>query len=219
MSVSLKPPCDEGIIRSSPNIAPATRNVGPWVLTTTILGSSLNFINGTDVNVALPVMQTDFHATVSDIQWVVDAYTLLLVSLLLVSGSLGDRLGRRRVFAGGGALFAVASARRVLAPNLGQLVMARGVQGVGRALLVPGSLALISATFSDQQRGRAIGTWSGFTAITTAVGPLLGGWLVDHASWRWIFFINVPLALVSSGWPSGAYRRAVITMWRAGSTG
>jgi EmrB/QacA subfamily drug resistance transporter len=196
MVVSLKPPCDEGIIRSAPNTAPATRDVGRWVLATTILGSSLNFINGTVVNVALPVIQTDLHATVADVQWVVEAYTLLLASLMLVGGSMGDRLGRLRIFASGVALFAVASVWCGLAPNISQLVIARAVQGVGGALLVPGSLALISATFSDQQRGRAIGTWSAFTAITTAVGPLIGGWLVDHASWRWVFFINVPLALI-----------------------
>ena len=199
MVISLKPPCDEGVIQAAPDTAPATSDVGRWVLATTILGSSLNFIDGTVVNVALPVMQTDLNATVADVQWVVEAYILFLGSLMLVGGSLGDRLGRRRIFVMGVVLFAAASAWCGFAPNLGQLVIARAVQGVGGALLVPGSLALISATFSDEQRGQAIGTWSGFTAITTAAGPLLGGWLVEHASWRWIFFINVPLALIVLG--------------------
>ena len=199
MVTSLNPPCDEGVIQSAPDTAPVTSDLGRWVLATTILGSSLNFIDGTVVNVALPVVQTELNATVADVQWVVEAYILFLGSLMLVGGSLGDHLGRRRIFVMGVVLFAAASAWCGFAPNLGQLVIARAVQGVGGALLVPGSLALISATFSDEQRGRAIGTWSGFTAITTAAGPLLGGWLVEHASWRWIFFINVPLALIVLG--------------------
>ena len=162
------------------------------------------FIDGTVVNVALPALQTALHATVSDIQWVVEAYALLLASLLLVGGSLGDRYGRRKIFIYGVLLFAGASVFCGFATSISLLVFARGAQGVGAALLVPGSLALISASFPVGERGRAIGTWSGFTAITAAIGPVLGGWLVDHASWRWVFFINLPLAVLVIG----------ITLWR-----
>lgn len=169
------------------------------MLAATILGSSIVFIDGTVVNVALPRLQTVLNATGADVQWVVESYALLLAALLLVGGSLGDRWGRRRVFALGVALFAAASVWCGLSPNVDQLILARAFQGAGGALLTPNSLALISASFSVEQRGRAIGTWSGFTAITAAVGPLLGGWLIENASWRWIFFVNVPLALVVLG--------------------
>jgi EmrB/QacA subfamily drug resistance transporter len=161
----------------------------------TILGSSMAFIDGTVVNVALPALQANLDATVQDVQWVVEAYALFLAALLLVGGSLGDRYGRRLVFCLGVALFALASVWCGLAPSVGQLIAARAVQGVGGALLVPGSLAIISASFDEERRGRAIGTWSGFTAMTAAVGPVLGGWLIEHVSWRAVFFINVPLAL------------------------
>src|SRR5438874_2146058 len=169
---------------------------GVWILAATILGSSMVFIDGTVVNVALPALQSSLHASISDVQWVVESYALFLAALLLTGGSLGDLYGRRRIFALGTALFSVASIWCGLASNAGQLIVARGVQGVGGALLVPGSLALISACFPEEERGRAIGTWSGFTAITAAVGPLLGGWLVQHASWRWVFSINLPVAAV-----------------------
>ncbi len=152
------------------------------------------FIDSTVVNVALPAIQARFHATVVDVQWVVEAYGLFLGALILVGGSLGDLLGRRLVFVTGVALFAMTSAGCGVATNIHQLILARSIQGVGAALLVPGSLAIISTSFDEKSRGQAIGTWSGFTAITTAVGPVLGGWLVEHASWRWAFFINVPLA-------------------------
>jgi EmrB/QacA subfamily drug resistance transporter len=152
------------------------------------------FIDGTVVNVALPALQASFHATVLDVQWVIESYGLLLGALILVGGSLGDLFGRRRMFVVGVAIFAVASAGCGLAPNIHQLIIARSIQGVGAALLVPGSLAIISASFDEKSRGQAIGTWSGFTAITTAIGPVLGGWLVEHASWRAVFFINLPLA-------------------------
>ena len=165
-----------------------------WVLAATILGSSLAFVDGTVVNLALPALQRDFGATMADVQWVVEAYALLLSALLLVGGALGDRLGRRRVYASGIALFAAASFACGLADGIGPLVIARAVQGVGAALLVPGSLALIAASFPEPERGRAIGTWSGFSAITTACGPLLGGWLIEHLSWRFAFFVNVPVA-------------------------
>lgn len=154
------------------------------------------FIDGTVVNVALPALQSALGATVSEVQWVVESYALFLAALLLLGGSLGDLYGRRKIFATGVVLFGIASAWCGIAPDIFQLIAARAVQGVGGALLVPGSLALISASFPDEERGRAIGTWSGFTAITAAVGPVLGGWLVDHASWRGVFFINLPIAAV-----------------------
>ena len=161
------------------------------------------FIDSTVVNVALPAIQASFRATVVDVQWVVESYGLFLGALILVGGSLGDLLGRRKIFVMGVAIFAVASAGCGFASNIHQLIVARSIQGVGAALLVPGSLAIISASFDEKSRGQAIGTWSGFTAITTAVGPVLGGWLVEHASWRWAFLINLPIAAVViliSGW-------------------
>jgi EmrB/QacA subfamily drug resistance transporter len=154
------------------------------------------FIDSTVVNVALPALQTNLNATIVDVQWVIEAYSLLLSALLLVGGSLGDHYGRRRVFLIGVALFAVASTWCGLAPNIHQLIVARAAQGLGAALLVPGSLAIISSSFSENERGRAIGTWSGFSAITTAIGPVIGGWLIEHFSWRAIFFINVPIAFL-----------------------
>jgi EmrB/QacA subfamily drug resistance transporter len=165
-------------------------------LIATILASSMAFIDGTVVNVALPALQAGLHASVTEIQWVVESYALLLASLLLLGGSLGDLYGRRKIFLYGVALFAVGSSWCGLAHSIGSLIVARGVQGVGAALLVPGSLAIISAAYSEDQRGRAIGTWSAFTAITASIGPVLGGWLVAHASWRWVFFINLPMAVV-----------------------
>src|ERR1700682_4542927 len=192
-------PCDEAAILSgtSPVISdgPDARN-GAWVLAATILGSSMAFIDGTVVNVALPALQSALHATLADVQWVVESYALFLAALLLIGGSLGDLYGRRKIFAAGVVLFTAASAWCGLAPNIRQLIVARGLQGIGGALLVPGSLALISSNFSQQQRGRAIGTWSGLTSITAAIGPVLGGWFVQHGSWRWVFFINLPLGLV-----------------------
>jgi EmrB/QacA subfamily drug resistance transporter len=162
------------------------------------------FIDSTVVNVALPALQSALHATVADLQWIVEAYALALAALLLTGGSLGDLYGRRRAFTIGVILFAAASIWCGLAPDARYLIAARALQGVGGALLVPGSLALISVSFPSEQRGRAIGTWSGFTAITAAIGPVLGGWIVEHASWRWIFFINVPLAIAV----------VVISLWR-----
>ena len=192
---SVKSPCDEGVIHSAPRFREPARR-GLWVLVATILGSSMAFIDGSVVNVALPALQRDFNASSSEIQWVVEAYALFLAALILVGGSLGDRFGRRRVFITGTTLFALASILCGLAPGSGLLIAARSLQGIGGALLVPGSLAIISATFQADQRGRAIGTWSGFTSVTSVLGPLLGGWLVQYASWRWVFFINIPLAIV-----------------------
>jgi EmrB/QacA subfamily drug resistance transporter len=152
------------------------------------------FIDGTIVNVAAPKFQSTFQVSVVDVQWVIEAYGIFLSALILAGGALGDWLGRRLVFLMGVGVFAGASAGCGLAPNIRVLIIARSVQGIGAALLIPGSLAIISASFEEKARGRAIGTWSGFTAMTTALGPVVGGWLIEHASWRWAFFLNVPLA-------------------------
>ena len=163
------------------------------VLTATILGSTMAFLDGTVVNVALPVLQQKLHAPFGRVQWVVESYLLFLSAFILVGGSLGDRFGRRKVFVTGTAVFALASAACGAAPSIEILVAARALQGVGAALLVPGSLALITAAFPGEARGTAIGTWSGATALTTALGPLVGGLLVQHVSWRSVFFLNVPI--------------------------
>ena len=194
MSSIARPPCDEAAVLAGSCRQPATAN-GGWILGATILGSSMAFIDGTVVNVALPALQSALGATLAEVQWVVESYALFLAALLLIGGSLGDRYGRRKIFSGGVVIFTVASVWCGLAPDIGQLIVARGVQGVGGALLVPGSLALISANFSQRERGRAIGTWSGFTSITAAIGPVLGGWFTEHGSWRWVYFINLPIGL------------------------
>jgi len=196
MANIVRQPCDEGVIASRPAVTPCAKASGPWILAATILGSSMAFIDGTAVNVALPALQKNLNATVVDVQWVVESYALFLAALLLVGGSLGDHYGRKLIFAVGVALFALASVWCGLAPGVSQLVAARAVQGIGGALLVPGSLAVISASFRKEDRGQAIGTWSGFTAITGAAGPVLGGWLIENVSWRAVFFINVPLAAI-----------------------
>ena len=156
----------------------------------------MTFIDGTVVNVALPALQAELNATITDVQWVVEAYALFLGALILVGGAMGDQLGRKRVFLFGVVSFTAASILCGVATSARLLIIARAVQGVGAAFLVPGSLAIISATFSDAERGRAIGTWSGFSAITTAIGPVVGGWLIDHVSWRAAFFLNIPLAVI-----------------------
>ena len=196
MANTVKPPCDEGIICSKLPSSPCSQNARVWVLVATILGSSMAFIDSTVVNVALPTLQTDLKATVADVQWVVESYALFVAALILVGGSLGDHFGRRRIFLLGVALFAIASMGCGLAATIGQLIVARGLQGVGGALLIPGSLAIIGASFTNEQRGRAIGLWSGFTAMTSAAGPVLGGWLIETFSWRWIFLVNLPLAAI-----------------------
>jgi EmrB/QacA subfamily drug resistance transporter len=190
----MKPPCDDAVLRSASTDNPCTAQAGPWILAATILGSSMAFIDSTVVNVALPALQASFRATVVDVQWVVESYGLFLGALILAGGATGDLLGRRRIFLSGVTLFALASAGCGLAQSVNELIAARAVQGIGAAFLVPGSLAIISASFPEKDRGRAIGTWSGFTAITSAAGPVLGGWLIEHASWRWVFFLNLPIA-------------------------
>jgi len=187
----LKYPCDS--IEQSQAAYSAGARKG-WVLAAAILGSSIAFIDGTVVNVALPSIQHALHATVSGAQWVVESYALFLAALILLGGAAGDYYGRRLIFSIGVFLFAAASAWCGFAPDIRHLITARALQGVGGAMLVPGSLAIISAAFPADQRGKAIGTWSGFTGITAAIGPVLGGWLVQHFSWRWVFFINLPVA-------------------------
>src|SRR5271170_8054145 len=190
----MRPPCDEGVVRSLHSEAPCAAQARRWILAATILGSSMAYIDGTVVNVALPALQASLHANVVGVQWVVESYGLFLGALILVGGSLGDLFGRRLMFLIGVGIFAAASVACGFASSIQQLVIARSIQGLGAAFLVPGSLSIISASFDEKTRGQAIGTWSGFTAITTAVGPVLGGWLIQHASWRWAFFINVPIA-------------------------
>jgi len=170
----------------------------PWVLLATILASSIAYIDESIVNVALPAIETDLATSVIVVQWLINAYTLTLSSLLLVGGAAGDRFGRRRLFTTGISIFAAASLWCGISPNVTQLISARAVQGVGAALLIPSSLAIIGATFAENERGKAIGTWAGFSALAAAAGPLLGGWIVDHFSWRWIFFVN-PLLTDSTG--------------------
>src|SRR5215831_1625312 len=199
----MKQPCDEAVIRAGGSGAPCTERSRPWVLAATILGSSMAFIDSTAVNVALPALQSNLHANLVDVQWVIESYGLFLSALILVGGALGDSLGRRAMFLLGVAAFAVASAGCGFSSSIRSLVVWRSAQGIAAAFLVPGSLAIISASFDEKSRGKAIGTWAGFTTITTAFGPVLGGWLIEHASWHWIFFINVPLAalvLVISLW-------------------
>ena len=191
-----KSPCDEGAVLYGAETSARPHAAQRWTLVAAVLGSSMAFLDGTVVNVALPAIQRDLQATASQAQWVIESYALFLAALLLVGGALGDRFGRRRVFMAGVALFTIAAAGCAFAGSTGQLIAARAVQGIGAALLVPGSLALISATFPQSQRGQAIGTWSAFSGIAAAVGPVLGGFLVDHYSWTWAFLINLPLGAI-----------------------
>ena len=170
---------------------------GRWVLLATVLGSGMVFLDGTVVNIAIPAMGRDLHAGISGVQWVLDAYLVVLSALLLLGGSLGDRYGRRRIFTIGLSAFTGASVLCGVAPDLGLLIGARALEGAGGALLVPGSLAILSSTFEAQDRRRAIGAWSGLAGVSTAIAPLIGGWLTDSVSWRAIFFLNVPFAFAT----------------------
>ena len=215
-----KPPCDEGAILHGVKASPCSVAARRWTLLAAILGSSMAFVDGTVVNVALPAIQRELNASAFDAQWVIESYALFLASLLLAGGALGDRFGRRRVFMIGTALFTAASLGCGLSGTVGQLIAARSVQGIGAALLVPGSLALISAAFPQAERGRAIGTWSACSGITAAVGPVIGGFLVDRYSWAWAFLVNLPLgigllALCAAKVPEsrGAAARAEVDLW------
>ncbi|MET8678335.1 MFS transporter [Streptomyces sp. NPDC004647] len=185
------PPPTDGRAAGTIRVSEAT---GRWILLTTVLGSGMALLDGTVVNVALPRIGADLNADLAVLQWTINAYMLTLASLILMGGALGDRFGRRRVFLIGIVWFAVASAACGLAPNAGVLIVARALQGIGGALLTPGSLALIQASFHPDERARAVGAWSGLGGVAAAVGPFLGGWLVDGPGWRWVFLINVPLA-------------------------
>jgi EmrB/QacA subfamily drug resistance transporter len=184
----------DAITDAAPGVRYATRT-GRWVLAATVLGSGVAALDATVVGIALPAIGRDFHASVATMQWVVDGYTLPLAGLLLLGGALGDLLGRRGVFVAGTVWFAVASLACGLAPDAGFLIAARAVQGAGAALLTPGSLAILQASFIPDDRSKAIGAWSGLGGVATAVGPFLGGWLIGAVSWRLIFFINLPTAV------------------------
>lgn len=196
MTQAVRLPCDEAAMRSGGAAPACSASQQRWVLLASILGSSLAFIDGTVANVALPAIQRELSATVYQAQWVIVAYALFLGALLLVGGALGDRYGRKRLFLIGVVIFGLASAGCAISQTVHQLIAARALQGVGAALLVPGSLALISAAFAPDERGKAFGTWAAFTGITAGAGPLIGGWLIDRVSWSWAFGVNVPLALV-----------------------
>jgi EmrB/QacA subfamily drug resistance transporter len=191
-------PCDQAAIRAAASV-PACAARRPWVLAAAVLGSTLAYIDESVVNVALPKIESELHTTLAAMQWVVNAYTVCMSALLLIGGATADQFGRRRVFLIGVAVFAVASLASGLAPDARTLIGARTLQGVGAALLVPCSLALIAAAYDEKERGAAIGIWSGASAIAAGVAPLLGGALVDHASWRSIFLIN-PLLAVPTLW-------------------
>ena len=189
-------PCEAEAIRAARG-ATCTVRQQRWVLAATILASTIAYVDESVVNVALPAIGRDLSASPAALQWVINAYTLCLAAFLLVGGGAGDRLGRRRVFIAGIALFGAASLACGLSREIAQLIAARAVQGAGAALLIPCSLAIIGAAFPDNERGRAIGTWAGFSAIAAATGPLLGGWIVDHLAWQTIFFINPVLCLAA----------------------
>ena len=169
---------------------------GKWVIAAAVLGSGVAALDATVVNIALPALGRDLHAEFDGLQWTINGYTLTLAALILLGGSLGVRYGRRRMFVLGTLWFAVASALCALAPSIEVLVAARALEGVGGALLTPGSLAMIQASFGEQDRGRAIGAWSGFGGVASAIGPFVGGYLVAGPGWRWVFLVNLPLALV-----------------------
>jgi len=219
MPANAQSPCDEGIIQaqrelaraalaaSQPAVASASAGAETsrkgYALAATVLGSSMAFIDGSVVNIALPAIQRDFAnsagGNLAAMQWIINAYLLTLGSLVLVGGSLGDRFGRRRILITGIAIFTAASVACGLAPDVTTLIAARALQGVGAALLVPASLAIIGNVFEGDARGKAIGTWAAWASITGAAGPVMGGWLVDAVSWRAIFFLNLPLAAATVG--------------------
>ena len=199
MSVAHRGPCEEGQVRAATAPArPLSDSRKRWILIATVLGSSLTFIDGSALGVALPTIQNDLGAGPAAVQWVSNAYLLTLGALVLIGGAAGDRFGRRKVFLIGVALFALASIACGLAPTVELLIGGRAVQGVGAALLTPGALAVIGSAFPPDERGKAFGTWAGAGALFGMIGPLVGGWLADAADWRFIFWINIPLALLTA---------------------
>src|SRR3954453_19305601 len=188
-------PCDEAAIRAVRSSTDCKASSKPWVLAVTIMASTMAYIDESVVNVALPTIEADLKTSAAVVQWLVNAYMLSLTGLVLVGGAAGDQLGRGRVFVPGSAVFGGAALLCGLSFAIAPLIVARIVQGAGAALLIPCSLAIIGATFDESERGTAIGTWAAFSAISAALGPVLGGWIVDHVSWRWIFLINPLIAL------------------------
>ena len=189
--------CDVGVIRGTRTSAPCPPSSRPWVIAAASLGSGMAFLDSTVLNVALPAVQAELEASAREAQWVYGAFALVLAALLLLGGSLGDRYGRRRIFVLGAAIFAVASVWSALAPGPGQLVAARAVQGAGGALLVPASLAIVGASFEGKLKAKAIGLWGALSGTAMAVGPVLGGWLVEEVSWRIAFLITPAMAVVA----------------------
>ncbi len=195
-----RPPCDAGVIEATPAFDAALSQRRKWLtLVATIIGSSMALLDGSVVNIALPAIQQALHADAAATQWIVNAYLLLLGAFVLIGGSAADLYGRRRIFVLGVAVFIAASVACGLSPNVLVLIVSRAVQGFGAALLTPASLAMLGATFAEQERNRAIGIWAGAGSLMMAAGPMLGGWLVDQISWRAIFLLNVPLAIAAAG--------------------
>jgi EmrB/QacA subfamily drug resistance transporter len=170
---------------------------GTWIMVSTILASAMAFIDGTALNVVLPALQKNLNATGTDLFWMLNAYLLMLASLILIGGSMGDKLGRKKVFMIGIFVFIIGSAACGFAPDVHFLIVFRILQGIGGAFMIPGSLSIISSSINDKERGKAIGTWSAFTTVVTMVGPILGGALADAGLWRYIFFINVPIGVAA----------------------